>query len=449
MNTIKIKFSLIFLILLICNGLIAQEDNKSINEDTVKAIPSQNNTQIVRIRKSYTLGDGLTFRAPGMSLLFEQSFQVLCNVNTPDNFSTMKSYFNIRRARFAMTGSFFNDKINFKMRFNLPGNYQSNTTGLRSYNGVMQEGYVEYNFNKENTLSFGLRADYIDSREIRIEGENLGYIERSAVSLAYDAIFDYGLRYKGSFHLAGRNVIHPYLSITTGDGNPGLQKNYGGYKYGVRLDYLPFGEFSKGGEYYMDDLARESRPKLVLGFVYSYNTSATSATGATGGRYLYGDVNKSILLPSFSKYNFDYLFKYKGFYSMGSLIATKATVPDGIAGEFKLSGSFTAYTNQTPDQIKATVLSRLNLGSGFNFQAGYLFHSNWAFGGRYSYLNDDVQSANFAYQNRFYTFVASKYLSEHNLKIQSELGYQELKQSLQTSSQKGNLYATVMLTVQL
>ena len=184
----------------------------------------------------------------------------------------------------------------------------------------------------------------------------------------FDAIFDYGIRYKGNYKLGGKHLLKPYLSFTTGEGRASLQKNFGGFKYGIRLDYLPFDEFSKGGEFYMDDLAREPKPKLVIGVVYSYNDGASSALGTNGGRYLYGDSLQNILLPKYSKFGVDYLFKYKGFYSMGSCFATQATVPSNIKGEYKLNGQFSAYSTLHKHKNKHKILyliARLNLGTGF------------------------------------------------------------------------------------
>jgi hypothetical protein len=446
MNTLKILFTSFFLLNM--SILLAQDTDK---EDSVAASPrtADNLTQIMRVKRTYTLGDGITLRAPGTRIQITQSLQLQTTVNTYDNFSNTNAMFNIRRARFAVNGYLFNNKVDFRVRLNLPNNFQSTTSGNRAYNSVFQEGYVEYNFNKDHSIMFGLKAELVDSRELRIEGESLGFVDRSAASNAFDQNFDYGIRYLGEFKLGGVKLLRPFLSFTTGEGNASLQQNFKGFKYGVRLDFLPFGKFSDGGEYYMDDLAHESRPKLVAGVVYSYNSGISSATGSLGGRYLYGDANKNIVLPTYSRFIFDYMFKYKGFYSLGSYSATSATVPGSIAGEFKLNGNFTQYTGQTTDQIKATVLGRLNLGAAFNFQAGYTLRNNWAFAGRYSVLNDNVLSANFASYNRNYTVIATKYLSEHNLKIQSEIGYQELKKNLQTGNQKGNLYAQVMFTVQL
>lgn len=200
----------------------------------------------------------------------------------------------------------------------------------------------------------------------------------------------------------------------------------------------------------MDDMYREEKPKLVVGVVYSYNDGATSAKGTNGGRWLYGDANQNILLPSYSKFGADYLFKYNGWYSMGGFVLTQAKVPSNIAGEFRLDGSFNAYaTSQTAQQIKDRVLSRLNLGKGFNVQAGYLFPVNWAVGARYSTLNENNVTASFSDYDRSYTFVTTKYLSGHALKIQFELGYSQLKEALKTSTQNGNYYSQLQFTIQL
>jgi len=308
---------------------------------------------------------------------------------------------------------------------------------------------IQYSPNATHVFNIGLRADYIDTREIRIEGEDNGFIGRSATSLAFDAIFDYGVRYIGTYHIGGKQILRPYLSLTTGDGRAGLMNNYGGLKYGIRLDYLPFDEFTNGGEARMEDIAREPTPKLVIGAVCSIDKGATSAYGTNGGRYLYGDAGQNIVLPDYTKCILDYLFKYRGFYSMGSLVATSAAVPTSIAGSYKLSGAFTPFSGLSTHQVDSTVRSYLNLGTGYNIQAGYLFKSDWSFGLRYAYLNNDTYSAAFANSNRNYSFIVTKYLSGNNLKIQAEVDKYDLKSSLQSVNNECTYWGQVMICVNL
>ena len=430
----------------------AQEEVRYQDDSTQVAVEEpQGSVQVLRLKQGYQLGDGITLRSPQGNWNLNQTLQTVYSVSSAQKDLSMRSTaFEIPRARLNFFANIFDNKISLSARLNFSSNYQSVTTGQRSFNTTLQEANIEYRPSRTHAFNFGLRADYVDSRETRIEGESLGFIDRSAVSEAFDAIFDFGLRYKGNYALGNNQWLKAYASITTGDSRSGLQKNYGGLKYGVRLDYLPFGKFARYGEFYMDDLYREDKPKLVVGVVYSYNQSATSAKGTNGGRWIYAGADGGHLFPSYSKFGTDFLFKYKGFYALGSFVTTAAQVPSGIKGEFRLNGTLSPYPAiQTEAQTKDLVLSRLNLGSGYNLQGGYVLPSNWAFGLRYSSLNSDVVTAAFDQLNHYYAMVITRYLSDHNLKIQLQTGYNELQDALKTATQRGTYYSQIQFTIQL
>ncbi|TAD86908.1 MAG: hypothetical protein EAY75_06770 [Bacteroidetes bacterium] len=432
--------------------LWAQEEVRYMEDSTQIGVEEPyGSVQVVRLKQGYQLGDGVTLRSANGNWNMNQTMQTVYGVSsTQKNLSSRMSMFEIPRARLNFFGNIFDSKISLSARLNFSSNNQSVTTGNRSFNTTLQEANIEYRPNRTHAFNFGLRADYIDSRETRIEGESLGFIDRSAVSEAFDAIFDFGIRYKGNYRLGNNQWLKGYASITTGDSRSGLQRNYGGLKYGVRLDYLPFGKFARFGEFYMDDLYREDKPKLVIGVVYSYNQSATSAKGTNGGRWIYAGADGAHLFPSYSKFGTDFLFKYKGFYALGSFVTTAAQVPNGIKGEFRLNGTFSPYaTNQTEVQTKDLVRSRLNLGSGYNIQGGYVLPSNWAVGLRYSSLNSDVVTATFDQLDNYYAMVITRYLSDHNLKIQLQTGYNELQDALKTATQRGTYYSQIQFTIQL
>ncbi|MFY7965114.1 MAG: hypothetical protein ACOVO1_09475 [Chitinophagaceae bacterium] len=449
----KLKLLFVATCLLICNALLAQDEERYNKQDSSESFSEPIGAiHFLKLKKSYSFGDGITLRSTNGNFNVSQSLQTLYTFSSAfKNLSNATSGFNIARARLTLVSNLFDKKLSTVMRVNLPANYQSTTTGVRTFNTTLQEAYIEYRPNRKHVFNIGLRADYIDSRETRIEGESLGFVDRSAVSASFDAIFDYGIRYKGNYKLGGNHLLKPYASITTGDSRSALQKNFGGFKYGIRLDYLPFGAFTSGGEFYMDDLQRERKAKLVIGVIASYNDGASSASGTNGGRFIYADtLQQNILLPKYTKLGVDYLFKYKGFYSMGSLFTTQATVPDNIKGEYRLNGTFNTYsTAQTAAQTTNIVLSRLNLGTGLNMQAGYVFPSDFAVGFRFTNLNSNTISANFADYNKFYDLVFSKYLANHNCKIQFQISFDELQNALKTTTQNGIYYTQLMFTVQL
>ncbi|MGL5112472.1 MAG: porin, partial [Flavobacterium sp.] len=220
-----------YLIILFCfvfgTPAFAQDDDKEIFENDDE-LPQDASSSIVRLKRNYTLGDGINFISEnGSTMNITQSVQSFYMMNTADDFETMNSQFRIRRARMKVSGTLFEKKLYYRIRLNFASDYQSSTSGARSFNNLLQDAYIEYRPAKGHRINFGLRADYLDSRETRIEGEVLGFIERSELSSAFDAIFDYGIRYQGQFRVAGQ-LFKPYVSVTTGDGQSGLSKNYGG-----------------------------------------------------------------------------------------------------------------------------------------------------------------------------------------------------------------------------
>jgi hypothetical protein len=426
---------------LLGNSIMAQEIDSS--------LAASGRVHILRLQKSYTLGEGIMIRSSVGNITVNQSIQTAFVDSSSNSFGTNNTGFNYKRARLTIRGNIFDKRISFSTRVNFSSNYASATTGSRSFNNELEEALIQYSPSPTHAFSIGLRADYIDTRETRIEGEDQDFIGRSAVSSAYDAVFDYGIRYVGKYHIGGKQILKPYLSLTTGESRAGLQKNYGGLKYGIRIDYYPFDDFSHGGDARAIDEEREPKPKLVVGAVCSINKGASSAAGVNGGRYLYGDAGQNVVLPDYTKCILDYLFKYRGFYSLGSLVATSANVPTNIAGYYKVSGSYVPYSGLTTHQIDSTVRSILNLGTGYSFQAGYLFKANWSLSGRYSFLNSDVYSAAFAGFNKNYSVVLTKYLSGNNLKVQAEFDYNQLQTNLQSATTKGTCVGQIMFSVNL
>ena len=59
-------------------------------------------------------------------------------------------------------------------------------------------------------------------------------------------------------------------------------------------------------------------------------------------------------------------------------------------------------------------------GSALNLQLGYLFNSNWEVAARYTTVSPDEGVSN---NEAEYTFGLSKYIVEHKLKVQTDLGY--------------------------
>ena len=106
---------------LLSKSILAQEIDST--------LAASGNIHILRLQKSYTLGEGIKVRSSVGNITFNQSLQTLYLVSSANNFNTTSSEFTINRARLTMKGNIFDKRISISTRVNFPGNYQSTTTG--------------------------------------------------------------------------------------------------------------------------------------------------------------------------------------------------------------------------------------------------------------------------------------------------------------------------------
>ena len=154
---VTIFFTSVFFI-----SLKAQDEERYRSDTTLNVATPTNNVQFLRLRKSYSMGDGIALRGATGGLVFTQSLQTLFSFNSVNkNLSNGTSGFEIRRARLTMVCNLFNNKLSTVFRVNFPANYQSVTTGSRSFNNPLQEAFIEYRPNRKHVFNFGLRAESV------------------------------------------------------------------------------------------------------------------------------------------------------------------------------------------------------------------------------------------------------------------------------------------------
>lgn len=156
------------------------------------------------------------------------------------------------------------------------------------------------------------------------------------------------------------------------------------------------GNFSKKGDYYGSDLAREEKPKLSIGLTYDYNDRAARERGNLGSYVVDTAYN------SLSTVMADLMFKYNG-WSVAAEYADKQAVGDRLLNE---DGSF---------------VSNYYTGTGIVVQAGYLLPSNLEWSARFTNIQPELASGRDIQD--MYTLGLSKYIVGHSLKIQSDVSY--------------------------
>jgi hypothetical protein len=239
------------------------------------------------------------------------------------------------------------------------------------------------------------------NRERLISSANLQLIDRSRLNSLFNIDRDLGIQLRHSFKASENFLIREMFAVSQGEGRNVITGNLGGLQYTTRLEILPFGEFTKKGDYIGGDIYREKAPKLAIGATYDYNVDAVK-TRSNQGSYMKNDVG--FYETNISTFFVDAMFKYNGFSLMGEYSYRDAANP--IA-----KNSDGSNTDQ-----------EVYMGQGYNFQGGYVFKSNWEIAGRYTAIMPKTNFSSNDTQNQF-TLGGSKYIVGHKLKVQTDLTY--------------------------
>lgn len=377
---------------------------------------------------SYSFGNGIRITDNTGSLLRISGFiqpyaetKMLLGAEEED----LATRFRMRRLRMRLEGNAANERFSYRFQADLSGTGEE----LEGSGNFLLDAYVSYNITNRIKASFGQRATYTDNRELFMNSYSLQLVERSRLTSAFATIREFGLFVEGNFRMGGGQYLKPYFVLTNGDGLNVIGRDRGGLKVGGRIDYLPFGLFTNLGQFNQVDVVRELTPKLVIGANYSHNQGMSSRRGRESGAILYLDNNNDELLPNFSKYGLDFLFKFRGFSMLGEFVKTGATVPEGITQRVRIDGSTsTSFDVNGMEDMPNYIRGRMMLGEAYNIQFGYLFKNGISVDGRYTYIRADQHSFlnNGTFYNRpnYYTLGLSKYLARnYGAKIQGDVTY--------------------------
>ena len=291
----------------------------------------------------------------------------------------------VRRARIKGNGFAFSPKITYKFEYDVA-------------NGYVLDAVVKWNFTGNWTVWFG-QTKLPGNIERVFSSQKLQLVDRSLLNSKFTLDRDAGAQLRHHFKLGNTFLVREIFAVSQGEGLNDKSKSTGN-GYTGRIELLPFGNFTKKGDYFAADLKREKTPKLMLSATYDFNQNAMLSRGQKGD-YLIGD------LENLQTLFIDAHFKYQGFSFFGEYVDRKTS-----DGSPSLENSF--VDGESIDECYYT-------GESINLQLGYLMKNNWEIAGRYTNVN-----ANDFYDNNDlnqYTIGFSKYVVGHNLKVQTDFSY--------------------------
>ena len=380
----------------------------------------------------YIPGNGLAFSSTDQNYkvvlrgysqsLFESKTRSFDSSNILDN--NVYNRFRARRVRLRLSGNQLFPGFSYRLQVDLAQSVE----GDGELSGLLLDAWVGYNITKKLKIIFGQKATPTDNLSVQMASNSLQLPERSRLTSAFASIREVGLFMEGKFKTGKKSVFKSMLCITNGDGSNTLSNDFGGLKYGARINFLPFGTFRNFGQFRQVDMVRELSPKLMLGINGSYNVGMSSRRGRENGDFLFYNITNSdtsLRLPNYLKTGADLLFKYRGFSLIAEFIMTKAFISDDITTRNDRYGNpEDLTTNFRGYSAEEYVRTQLMMGSGINLQAGYLFKNLFSIDGRFTSLNPDeysfMNNTSFYNRNKYYTIGISKYFSKnYSYKIQA------------------------------
>lgn len=310
-----------------------------------------------------------------------------------------ESNFLVRRARLKFGGYAFSPKLKYKLELGLSNRDISGASKFTSNAPrYILDAVIKYNFAKNLELWFG-QTKLPGNRERVISSGNMQQVDRSLLNSRFNIDRDLGIQLRHHFNLTNNFVVKEIFSIAQGEGRNITTGNIGGHQYTGRVEFLPMGNFTSGGDYSGSDLKREQTPKIALGVSYDHNNNAVK-NRSNQGSYMTNDIG--FYQTNINTLFIDAMFKYNGFSFMAEYADRDADDPYAKNSDGSLTGA------------------EVQVGRGLNLQTGYLFNNNLEVSGRYTNIELDKIVTGKDAENQ-YTLGVSKYIVGHKLKIQSDI----------------------------
>ncbi|MCW8979844.1 MAG: OprO/OprP family phosphate-selective porin [Altibacter sp.] len=325
-----------------------------------------------------------------------------------DSYGSPEYNFLIRRARLKFDGFAFSPTLKYKIELGLSNRDISGASRFTSdAPRYILDAVVMWNFYENFELWVG-QTKLPGNVERVVSSANLQLIDRSLLNSRFNIDRDIGIQLRHQTKLSESIVLREKFALSQGEGRNITTGNLGGLQYTGRLEVLPFGTFKGKGDYIQSDLSREQSPKLMVGVTYDFNDNAVKTRSNLGDYML---TSTGFYETDISTIFVDAMFKYKGFSFMGEFAAREADAP--VATELNGMPAMDEEGNLTEDVVL--------VGNAYNFQAGYVFESNYEIAGRFTTV--DYAAITETSNPEQYTVGVSKYIVGHKLKVQSDVSY--------------------------
>jgi len=300
----------------------------------------------------------------------------------------------VRRLRLRFGGFLLDPRLTYNLQLSFSrGDQDFADTGFPN---IVRDAAAAYQFTPNLQATFG-QTKLPGNRQRVISSADLQFPDRSIVNGRFN--IDRDMLLMGAFKdtLGGRVPLHLLAAVSSGEGR-NTQVAAEGLAFTTRVEVLPFGPFSRGGDYFEGDLEHEPKPRLSVGVTWSRNEDALR-TGGQLGPTLWSPRTMTTILA-------DALLKYQGLAVYAEYAYRDADDP------------VTTRAGESPRFIFT--------GNGALLQASYHIKGlNLEPGARIAFTDptDALEAQVSVSRTTQYDFVLVKYWKRHRVKTQLEFGW--------------------------
>ena len=347
----------------------------------------------------YNFGRGVGLTSPDSIFQLNLRFRMQNRVSYIQNEGEDASYDGqIRRLRLRFDGYVGNPKFLYALQLSFaPGDVGEIEEGENI--NIIRDAVVYYRPNKTWSFSFGQTKLPGNRQRVNSSG-GLQLTDRTINNARFTIDRDFGFQAYFLNEYADKFSYNIKTAVTTGEGRNWTKSNDNGVALTGKLELLPLGAFTKDGVYYEGDIAREKTPKVMLSGGFQQNNHARRTQGQLGQDLFEQRTMKAVFA--------DAMFKYNGWALMSSYMSRTAENPITF----------------NPEDV--TEFNYVYTGSGFDYQASYLFPTNYEIIGRFSTQKVHRVIETLAPNAKQYSLGVTKYLWEHAFKLQGEVTLDDL-----------------------
>ena len=374
------KRILLFQLIIGCLGLALSQ--------TVVAQNESDERSLLQVQKGISFTKDSLF---SLNMRFRLQNRIGFRTESGEDLSFEQTDFRIRRLRVRLDGFVFNPRIQYYIQLGFSKSDMDLDGGEVAQ--PIRDAILYYHFSPNFYVGLG-QAKLPGNRERVISSGNLQFAERSIANSFFTLDRDFGVFAYYTVPSQGKAFFQFKGAISSGEGrNPSVGDR--GLSYTGRMEVLPFGKFTNGGDYSEGDLGLEARPKLSLGASYNYNESGSRSRGQLGPE-LYQKRDQRVFIA-------DMMLKYRGWALLGEYFSRNASNP----------------ITYNPLGLRQAVW----VGSGQNLQVSKLISKQGELAIRYAQITPKQSIRNLEMQREETTLGYTHYVGGHRVKLQGNLGY--------------------------